>query len=58
MKESSQIALTFAKSFLSRVERENKTLQDGHMHLHVPEVCVCTYNTIIVALYLREEVKY
>lgn len=38
MKESSQIALTFAKSFLSRVERENNTLQDGHMHLHVPEV--------------------
>ncbi|XP_067947023.1 lon protease homolog, mitochondrial-like [Watersipora subatra] len=37
MKESTQIALTFAKSFLSRVQKDNTVLSDGHLHLHVPE---------------------
>jgi len=38
MKESTHIALTYAKSFLSRVQKDNHALQDGHLHLHVPEV--------------------
>lgn len=34
MKESAQIAYTFAKSFLS----DNDFLQKAHLHVHVPEV--------------------
>lgn len=38
MKESTQIALTFAKAYLSKIQKDNVTLQTGHIHLHVPEV--------------------
>ena len=40
MKESVQIAYTYAKSFLVRQEPNNLFLQRGHLHVHVPEVRV------------------
>ena len=38
MKESTKIAHTYAKSFLSQVAPDNEFLQKAHIHLHVPEV--------------------
>lgn len=38
MKESVNIAHTFAKSFLAEKSPNNTALQQGHIHLHVPEV--------------------
>lgn len=40
MKESMQIAYTYAKSFLTKRDQNNKFLQRGHIHVHVPEVSV------------------
>lgn len=37
MKESSQIALTVARNFMSKIEPSNTFLETTHMHLHVPE---------------------
>ena len=37
MKESAQIAYTFAKSFLVEKDPTNKFLLCSHIHLHVPE---------------------
>ena len=37
MKESVQIAYTYAKSFLVKHDETNNYLQRGHIHLHVPE---------------------
>jgi Lon-like ATP-dependent protease len=37
MKESVQIAYTFAKSFLIKHDKDNLFLQRGHIHVHVPE---------------------
>ena len=38
MKESVQIAYTFAKSFLIQQDKSNLFLQRAHLHIHVPEV--------------------
>lgn len=38
MKESANIAYSFAKSFLVEEHPENEFLQRAHLHLHVPEV--------------------
>jgi Lon-like ATP-dependent protease len=38
MKESMQIAYTYAKSFLAKKDPENKFLQRASIHVHVPEV--------------------
>ena len=38
MKESANIAYTFAKSYLTEKQPENMFLQKAHLHLHVPEV--------------------
>lgn len=38
MKESANIAYSFAKSFLMKKEPSNDFLIQSHMHLHVPEV--------------------
>lgn len=38
MKESVQIAYTYAKSFLVQNDPDNKFLQRGFIHVHVPEV--------------------
>lgn len=37
MKESSQIALTVARNFLSQTDPSNNFLETAHIHLHVPE---------------------
>ena len=37
MKESVQIAYTYAKSFLVKHNKENLFLQRAHLHIHVPE---------------------
>jgi ATP-dependent Lon protease len=37
MKESVQIAYTYAKSYLVKYDKENLFLQRGHLHVHVPE---------------------
>lgn len=37
MKESSQIAYTFAKRFLREKDSTNRFLFNSHIHLHVPE---------------------
>ena len=47
MKESVQIAYTFAKSFLIQHDKSNMFLQRAHLHVHVPEV-----NIIIKKFYL------
>ena len=38
MKESAHIAYTFAKAYLMENFPENKFLQNGQIHVHVPEV--------------------
>ena len=38
MKESIQLAYTYAKSFLTQYRPENEFLQKAQLHLHVPEV--------------------
>ena len=38
MKESAQIAYTYAKSLVHKKEVEGDLLQRGHLHIHVPEV--------------------
>jgi ATP-dependent Lon protease len=37
MKESVQIAYTYAKAFLSKLDKDNIVLQRGHIHVHAPE---------------------
>lgn len=37
MKESVQIAYTYAKAHLMRLDKSNQFLQRGHIHVHVPE---------------------
>lgn len=37
MKESAQIALTVARNYLRRQNKENTFLEKSHIHLHVPE---------------------
>merc|ERR1719450_280971 len=37
MRESSQIAHTFARSYLSRLEPDNPFLESTPIHVHVPE---------------------
>ncbi len=37
MKESVQIAYTYAKSFLVKHDKDNLFLQRAHLHVHVPE---------------------
>ncbi|CAG0913217.1 unnamed protein product [Notodromas monacha] len=37
MKESVQIAYTYARALISSVDPLNHVLQDGHVHVHVPE---------------------
>ncbi|XP_044756409.1 lon protease homolog, mitochondrial isoform X2 [Coccinella septempunctata] len=58
MKESAKIALTVARNFLNKVDKDNKFLQTSHLHLHVPEGATpkdgpsagCTIVTALVSL--------
>lgn len=46
MKESCSIALTFAKSYLQRIDSNNRALRVGHIHIHVPEVFYFSFSLI------------
>ncbi len=37
MKESTQIAYTFAKKFLKNIEPNNNFFLDNSIHMHIPE---------------------
>ncbi|KAK9884405.1 hypothetical protein WA026_007251 [Henosepilachna vigintioctopunctata] len=58
MKESAKIALTVARNFMFKIDKENKFLQTSHLHLHVPEGATpkdgpsagCTIVTALVSL--------
>ncbi len=62
MKESAQIAYTFAKSFLSEKDPGNKFLLCSHIHLHVPEGATpkdgpsagCTIVTALMSIAMSE----
>jgi len=43
MKESIQLAYTFAKSYFLKLQPDNDFLQKALLHLHVPEVNI-VYN--------------
>jgi len=48
MKESAQIAYTYAKTLLMEKDPDNKNLQRGHIHVHVPEVGGCLMLIILI----------
>ncbi|XP_053406178.1 lon protease homolog, mitochondrial isoform X2 [Mercenaria mercenaria] len=62
MKESIQLAYTFAKSYLNKLNPENKLLEKAHVHLHVPEGATpkdgpsagCTIVTALLSLGLNK----
>ncbi len=65
MKESAQIAFTFARAKLLEVEPENGFLQKAHVHVHVPEGATpkdgpsagCTIVTALLSLAKEMPVK-
>ncbi|XP_064620790.1 lon protease homolog, mitochondrial-like isoform X2 [Lineus longissimus] len=65
MKESAQIAYTFAKAFLMEKNIDNEFLQHGHVHLHVPEGATpkdgpsagCTIVTALLSLALGRPIR-
>ncbi|XP_054711909.1 lon protease homolog, mitochondrial-like [Uloborus diversus] len=65
MKESANIAYSFAKSFLLEQDPENNFLQRAHLHLHVPEGAVpkdgpsagCTMVSALLSLALKKSIK-
>ncbi|XP_035220038.1 lon protease homolog, mitochondrial-like [Stegodyphus dumicola] len=65
MKESANIAYSFAKSFMLQLHPENDFLQKAHLHLHVPEGAVpkdgpsagCTMVSALLSLALGKSVK-
>ncbi|XP_053406180.1 LOW QUALITY PROTEIN: lon protease homolog, mitochondrial-like [Mercenaria mercenaria] len=62
MKESIQLAYTYAKSYLNKLDPENKLLEKAHVHLHVPEGATpkdgpsagCTIVTALLSLGLNK----
>ena len=65
MKESIQIAYTYAKVFLDSIDPECHFLLDNHIHLHVPEGATpkdgpsagCTIVTAAISLALNKPVR-
>ncbi|XP_014670339.1 PREDICTED: lon protease homolog, mitochondrial-like [Priapulus caudatus] len=65
MKESCQIAYTYAKSFLIDHNSDNKFLDRAHLHLHVPEGATpkdgpsagCTIVTALLSLALNQPIR-
>eukprot|EP00795_Rhopilema_esculentum_P005945 gene5945-11297_t len=65
MKESSHIAYTFAKGFLSRTDAENDFFDNASIHLHVPEGATpkdgpsagCTIITALLSLAFDRPIK-
>ncbi|GIY51638.1 lon protease homolog, mitochondrial [Caerostris darwini] len=65
MKESANIAYSFAKSFMLSEFPENDFLQKAHLHLHVPEGAVpkdgpsagCTMVSALISLALNKPIR-
>ncbi|KAL5482071.1 hypothetical protein EMCRGX_G022352 [Ephydatia muelleri] len=65
MKESVQIASTYAKTFLQEKDPKNEFFNSSHVHLHVPEGATpkdgpsagCTIVTALLSLALNKPVK-
>ena len=65
MKESAQIAYTFAKSFIMEKQPENNLLHKAHLHVHVPEGATpkdgpsagCTIVTALLSLALKQPIR-
>ncbi|XP_023224137.1 lon protease homolog, mitochondrial-like [Centruroides sculpturatus] len=65
MKESANIAYSFAKSFLLKEKPANNFLQKANIHLHVPEGAVpkdgpsagCTMVTALISLALNQSIN-
>ncbi|CAL1284782.1 unnamed protein product [Larinioides sclopetarius] len=65
MKESANIAYSYAKSFMLSHHSENDFLQKAHLHLHVPEGAVpkdgpsagCTMVSALLSLALNKPIK-
>ncbi|GFT96459.1 lon protease homolog, mitochondrial [Nephila pilipes] len=65
MKESANIAYSFAKSFMLSEFPENEFLQKAHLHLHVPEGAVpkdgpsagCTMVSALLSLALNKPIR-
>lgn len=51
MKESAQLAYTYAKSFTAQIMPENSFMQKAQLHMHVPEVLHGFIWTILVFVY-------
>ncbi|XP_055956422.1 lon protease homolog, mitochondrial [Patella vulgata] len=66
MKESIQLAYTYAKAFLTEAHPSNDFLQKAHLHLHVPEGATpkdgpsagCTIVTALLSLTLHKPVRH
>lgn len=65
MKESAKIALTVARNFLYTLDKDNKFLQNSHLHLHVPEGATpkdgpsagCTIVTALISLAQNRSIR-
>ncbi|XP_074650572.1 lon protease homolog, mitochondrial-like isoform X2 [Tubulanus polymorphus] len=65
MKESAQIAYTFAQSFLGEIDPENKYFEKTHIHLHVPEGATpkdgpsagCTIVSALLSLAMNQSIR-
>ncbi|KAG8181734.1 hypothetical protein JTE90_028273 [Oedothorax gibbosus] len=65
MKESANIAYSFAKSFMLTAHADNDFLQRAHLHLHIPEGAVpkdgpsagCTMVSALVSLALNKPIR-
>lgn len=65
MKESADIAYSVARSFISRIDKENDFLHQAHIHLHVPEGATpkdgpsagCTMVTALLSLALNKPIR-
>ncbi|XP_015783997.1 lon protease homolog, mitochondrial [Tetranychus urticae] len=65
MKESADIAYSVARSFISRIDKENDFLHKAHIHLHVPEGATpkdgpsagCTMVTALLSLALDKPIR-
>ncbi|XP_022900819.2 lon protease homolog, mitochondrial isoform X1 [Onthophagus taurus] len=65
MKESAKIALTVARNFMTKLDKNNNFLNKSHLHIHVPEGATpkdgpsagCTIVTALLSLARNEPVR-
>ncbi|EDV21094.1 uncharacterized protein TRIADDRAFT_38259 [Trichoplax adhaerens] len=65
MKESSRIAYTYAKHFVSKIDEDNRLFSRAGIHLHVPEGATpkdgpsagCTITTALISLAIDKPVR-